>query len=263
MIELLVVIAIIAILASLLFPTFARTSEAARKTSCMSNMHILQRAAAIYKLDHNDYPALLLGAAERPDGLPWALGDPGPVPADKMIHSPLFPHYVNRLDNFHCPDSPNKDWAVASAPFYPPSSFWSTIKPNPTVGDIGYPDYPPQYKARPLHCYIAESYDISQPVSPNGVPGQQFELHYMRDWTAARQRGIASQDDAPNQLRFRHPPDDQTILTWCNYHVTVARGELCPVMLLSGQAKTVHVAELNPGVVVLPGARKAWNYYGN
>ncbi|RYZ85206.1 MAG: prepilin-type N-terminal cleavage/methylation domain-containing protein, partial [Proteobacteria bacterium] len=37
LIELLVVIAIIAILASILFPVFARARENARRSSCMSN----------------------------------------------------------------------------------------------------------------------------------------------------------------------------------------------------------------------------------
>jgi len=38
LIELLVVIAIIAILASILFPVFARARESARRSSCMSNL---------------------------------------------------------------------------------------------------------------------------------------------------------------------------------------------------------------------------------
>ena len=40
LIELLVVIAIIAILAAILFPVFAQAREAARQTSCLSNVNI-------------------------------------------------------------------------------------------------------------------------------------------------------------------------------------------------------------------------------
>ena len=54
LIELLVVIAIIAILAALLFPVFAQAKEAAKKTSCISNMHQLGLAVAIYLTDSDD-----------------------------------------------------------------------------------------------------------------------------------------------------------------------------------------------------------------
>ena len=56
LIELLVVIAIIAILAAILFPVFARAREAARKSSCQSNMKELGTALALY---HSDYDAML------------------------------------------------------------------------------------------------------------------------------------------------------------------------------------------------------------
>jgi prepilin-type N-terminal cleavage/methylation domain-containing protein len=57
LIELLVVIAIIAILAAILFPVFARAREAARKTSCLSNLKQLGLAAQMYKQDYDEaYP---------------------------------------------------------------------------------------------------------------------------------------------------------------------------------------------------------------
>jgi prepilin-type N-terminal cleavage/methylation domain-containing protein/prepilin-type processing-associated H-X9-DG protein len=55
LIELLVVIAIIAILAAILFPVFARAREAARQTSCASNLRQLGTATAMYVQDHEGY----------------------------------------------------------------------------------------------------------------------------------------------------------------------------------------------------------------
>ena len=54
LIELLVVIAIIAILAAILFPVFAQAREAARKTSCVSNMRQIGNALLMYAGDYDE-----------------------------------------------------------------------------------------------------------------------------------------------------------------------------------------------------------------
>ena len=54
LIELLVVIAIIAILAAILFPVFAQAREAARKSSCQSNLKQLATATLMYKQDYDE-----------------------------------------------------------------------------------------------------------------------------------------------------------------------------------------------------------------
>jgi len=58
LIELLVVIAIIAILAAILFPVFAQAKEAAKRTSCLSNLNQLGKASMMYLADYDDtlYP---------------------------------------------------------------------------------------------------------------------------------------------------------------------------------------------------------------
>ena len=60
LIELLVVIAIIAILAAILFPVFARAREAARKSSCQSN---LKQCAHALKMYTDDYDGTLPSSA--------------------------------------------------------------------------------------------------------------------------------------------------------------------------------------------------------
>jgi prepilin-type N-terminal cleavage/methylation domain-containing protein/prepilin-type processing-associated H-X9-DG protein len=63
LIELLVAIAIIAILASILFPVFARARENARRASCMSNLKQIGLATMMYVQDYDEwYP---MGARRR------------------------------------------------------------------------------------------------------------------------------------------------------------------------------------------------------
>ncbi len=54
LIELLVVIAIIGILASMVFPVFARARESARKAVCLSNVKNIALAIQMYLADNND-----------------------------------------------------------------------------------------------------------------------------------------------------------------------------------------------------------------
>ncbi len=54
LIELLVVIAIISILASMIFPSFTRAREMARRTSCLSNMKQLGLAFLQYRQDYDE-----------------------------------------------------------------------------------------------------------------------------------------------------------------------------------------------------------------
>ena len=54
LLELLVVIAILALLAALLFPVFVSSREKARQTACVSNLHQIGLALAMYREDYDN-----------------------------------------------------------------------------------------------------------------------------------------------------------------------------------------------------------------
>lgn len=73
LIELLVVIAIIAILASILFPVFARARENARKTSCLSNLKQIGLGFAQYTQDYDETMPMLTSYGVYNTSLPQEL----------------------------------------------------------------------------------------------------------------------------------------------------------------------------------------------
>jgi prepilin-type N-terminal cleavage/methylation domain-containing protein/prepilin-type processing-associated H-X9-DG protein len=100
LIELLVVIAIISILASILFPVFARARENARRASCMSNLKQMGLAMMQYVQDYDEkYPLsyIAIPTTEIPPGGVWATG---------VLFWPqaLFP-YHHSYQVFFCPSS--------------------------------------------------------------------------------------------------------------------------------------------------------------
>jgi len=116
LIELLVVIAIIAILAAILFPVFAQAKEAAKKTSCLSNLKNLELAALMYSGDYDDM-VLHYRAAGIPNapaaGIHWPpatphypTGDwPNPEPGSILAGtwSVIVQPYVKNRDVLFCP----------------------------------------------------------------------------------------------------------------------------------------------------------------
>ena len=103
LIELLVVIAIIAILAAILFPVFAKAREAARQTSCLSNLKQLSTALTMYT---QDFDEALPGASPGNAASPWGHWVPGIWVSDSapcnVTQGALFP-YVKNAAVYQCP----------------------------------------------------------------------------------------------------------------------------------------------------------------
>ena len=101
LIELLVVIAIIAILAAILFPVFAQAREAARKTSCLSNVRQLGTAYMMYLQDYDEnFPPHVTERTAIP-GTP----DTPEARAPFSYKTKLEP-YIKNQQIFKCPSAP-------------------------------------------------------------------------------------------------------------------------------------------------------------
>jgi prepilin-type N-terminal cleavage/methylation domain-containing protein len=100
LIELLVVIAIIAVLAAILFPVFARAREAARKTTCTSNLRQQGQSLTMYLQDYDEvFPTA--NFSDTTTGFPPATHKDGE--GQKIFFSDLLQPYVKNTGIFLCP----------------------------------------------------------------------------------------------------------------------------------------------------------------
>jgi prepilin-type N-terminal cleavage/methylation domain-containing protein/prepilin-type processing-associated H-X9-DG protein len=126
LIELLVVIAIIAILAAILFPVFARAREAARKTSCISNIKQITTAMMMYRGDYDEqmpplaYPT---GTYLMPDNS---------TGTNYLWNHVLHP-YTKNFGIFNCPSNKYTAPTLTYSGQYEPSFGYGL---NPAVGSI-------------------------------------------------------------------------------------------------------------------------------
>ncbi|MCC2672854.1 MAG: prepilin-type N-terminal cleavage/methylation domain, partial [Armatimonadetes bacterium] len=105
LIELLVVIAIIAILASILFPVFAKAREAARATQCRSNIKQIATALMMYRQDYDELMPRLsyILPTPAPGAGPYVMPDNSTGPSVLWLHS--LNTYVKNYGLFNCPSN--------------------------------------------------------------------------------------------------------------------------------------------------------------
>ena len=94
LIELLVVIAIISILASILFPVFARAREKGRQAACVSNVHQICMAFQMYAQDFDE------------------IVTPGYLGANAYWHDLIYPYTHNR-QIYVCPSRKDRQMGYA------------------------------------------------------------------------------------------------------------------------------------------------------
>jgi prepilin-type N-terminal cleavage/methylation domain-containing protein/prepilin-type processing-associated H-X9-DG protein len=121
LIELLVVIAIIAILASILFPVFARARGNARRSSCMSNLKQLGLAMMMYTQDYDERYSLPIvgtwfnkttyvsGAACTGKPCGKFITSDGVNPGYYQSWMDIIYPYQKSVNSFYCPSQPT-DW---------------------------------------------------------------------------------------------------------------------------------------------------------
>jgi prepilin-type N-terminal cleavage/methylation domain-containing protein/prepilin-type processing-associated H-X9-DG protein len=102
LIELLVVIAIIAILAAILFPVFAKAREAARSSSCKSNLKQIGLAVRMYTQDYDEMMPFRVNGGNWNPASPWT-----PAIVDGMYWGWFYQPYIKNIDIFACPSTVN------------------------------------------------------------------------------------------------------------------------------------------------------------
>lgn len=202
LIELLVVIAIIAILAAILFPVFARAREAARKTTCLSNLKQIGTAAMMYVQDYDEtYPWLMADHRQNNDATGLSRNMPTrPINLNAqrgLFMEYKFHPYVKNFGIFQCPTKqPRKILNDAQGmPMGPYESYgyaYGGIKE--ALNDIPFQDegimrqimtiacllFPNEYTCNPQDYFIA-----GQQLARIGRPSQtivaycySFGVHY-------------------------------------------------------------------------------------
>lgn len=168
LIELLVVISIIAILAALLFPVFAMAREAARRTTCQSNLHQFMSGIMQYTQDYDEC-------------LPLSVIDQHQIGPEisRLNNVPQFGvhwqimAYVKSQEIFRCADD-NGFYGYSGATaggFAIPSGMkvWQAYGSSYRFVQESFSIFPPGYSFP-----VTGSYNVAQPDQMLGPPGGSF-----------------------------------------------------------------------------------------
>jgi len=130
LIELLVVISIISILASILFPVFARARENARRASCMSNLKQFGLAMMMYVQDYDEtYPkAVSSGMDSAPPGGAQNIGG-----TSWSWQQLLYPYHKS-LQIFYCPSGTNIHYEAQHRDYITFGNYGANILLIPSTG---------------------------------------------------------------------------------------------------------------------------------
>ena len=152
LIELLVVISIIAILASFIFPTFAKAREKARQIQCTSNLHQIQTSLDMYMLDSDQTFPNYGYVDSQGKWQPWRFG--------QFCYS-LTQSYVKDRRVFRCPTAPEPNLLPEADTPEAPSAPIQTLVVNENGRDVEYrSDYCPNlggYPAGKVLDLVADS----------------------------------------------------------------------------------------------------------
>lgn len=184
LIELLIVIAIIAILASILFPVFARARENARRASCASNMKQVGLAVMQYVQDYDEH---------FPGGSRLKLISNFNAPASTpTVHGLLIP-YIKSLGIFNCPSATNATGgnaptALSSTSYFMNGVFlqfpsdtvdwWGSTDPNNVTGGKSVAVVPAPAEIVYMQEYgQRDNRGINRPT-----PGTSFSYNRFKGW---------------------------------------------------------------------------------
>ena len=214
LIELLVVIAIIAILASILFPVFARARENARRTSCASNLKQIGLGLIQYVQDYDE--VMPMNSTNQTDGKgDWMDTFQPYVKSYQFLKCPSDPRALNRISD---PTSSETSYGINMVGFREVA---------------GHPNGPP----------ISQ---VNKPVAMAGIQAPSTTIFAMDVLNNAQlQSGWADLTEAQLQINNAVSPRtmgnqaverhlDTINILWCDGHVKSAKLDILRTPTTSG-----------------------------